>query len=266
MGLNIGLRLWLPQDRLVGVPWLVPAIEAATARRAAHRRPRQRREPRETGECAAFRSPSWSCSFCGALLATALLIYHLITGSEVTESPGPLLAAGALVWLGNNLSFALLYWLIDGGGPIARARRAGPGRLRVHAAAEPRARAARLEAGLPRLPAPRLHERDGVQPHRCDAADPPCQVHDARAVDGRARALRPDRRASRQRVHLTPAKSCLKPQLPRSHGCADHPDERPVSAASIRSSRPLICRNCSAVGVSAPDASARRVSVTRTCS
>jgi hypothetical protein len=27
-----------------------------------------------------------------------------------------------MVWLGNNLSFALLYWLIDSGGPIARFR------------------------------------------------------------------------------------------------------------------------------------------------
>ena len=27
-----------------------------------------------------------------------------------------------LVWLGNNLAFALLYWLIDGGGPIARSQ------------------------------------------------------------------------------------------------------------------------------------------------
>ena len=27
-----------------------------------------------------------------------------------------------MVWLGNNLSFALLYWLMDSGGPIARVR------------------------------------------------------------------------------------------------------------------------------------------------
>ena len=34
--------------------------------------------------------------------------------------PGQLLATGAVVWLGNNISFALLYWLMDSGGPIAR--------------------------------------------------------------------------------------------------------------------------------------------------
>ena len=32
-----------------------------------------------------------------------------------------------VVWLGNNLSFGLLYWLMDAGGPLARAQgRAGP--------------------------------------------------------------------------------------------------------------------------------------------
>jgi hypothetical protein len=53
-----------------------------------------------------------------------LLVYDLIKGSGVTNSPAELLASGALVWLGNNLSFALLYWLIDSGGPVARARHA----------------------------------------------------------------------------------------------------------------------------------------------
>ena len=40
----------------------------------------------------------------------------------VTNSPSRLLASGALVWLGNNIAFALLYWLVDGGGPVARTR------------------------------------------------------------------------------------------------------------------------------------------------
>jgi hypothetical protein len=37
-----------------------------------------------------------------------------------------LTAIGFIVWIGNNLSFALLYWLIDGGGPIARMRQVVP--------------------------------------------------------------------------------------------------------------------------------------------
>ena len=47
-----------------------------------------------------------------ALWATALLIYDLIKGIGVTNSPSELLAEGGLVWLGNNVAFALLYWLM----------------------------------------------------------------------------------------------------------------------------------------------------------
>src|SRR4029453_7412392 len=61
-----------------------------------------------------------------ALWATVVLIYDLINGTGVRTSPSELLASGGLVWLGNNLSFALLYWLIDSGGPIARSRQETP--------------------------------------------------------------------------------------------------------------------------------------------
>ena len=36
------------------------------------------------------------------------------------------LVRGALVWLGNNVVFALVYWLFDGGGAYARARHTRP--------------------------------------------------------------------------------------------------------------------------------------------
>jgi hypothetical protein len=63
---------------------------------------------------------------CAALWATALLIYDLVEGSGVTQSARRLLATGAVIWVGNNIAFALLYWLIDGGGPVARSRLAVP--------------------------------------------------------------------------------------------------------------------------------------------
>ncbi len=44
----------------------------------------------------------------------------------VAQSPSTLLADGAFVWVGNNLAFALLFWLMDGGGPIARLRQPVP--------------------------------------------------------------------------------------------------------------------------------------------
>ena len=61
-----------------------------------------------------------------ALWSTGLLVYDLINGAGVTQHASELLASGGLVWLGNNLAFALLYWLMDSGGPIARARKPFP--------------------------------------------------------------------------------------------------------------------------------------------
>jgi uncharacterized membrane protein len=56
-----------------------------------------------------------------ALASTVLLIIDLLSGSPVTAEAGPLLVAGAKVWLTNNIAFALLYWEFDDGGPVKRA-------------------------------------------------------------------------------------------------------------------------------------------------
>ena len=58
-----------------------------------------------------------------ALWATALLTAGLIEGNQATNSAGELLQVGGIVWLSNNIAFALLYWELDGGGAAARAHR-----------------------------------------------------------------------------------------------------------------------------------------------
>jgi len=119
MALNIAVRVWLPHEGAVRVRWLIPAIEGVLlivllfgpASAGRHR--------------AALRAVSVTLVVVlvlAALWATALLIYDLIKGIGVTNSPSELLASGALVWLGNNVAFAMLYWLMDAGGPIARSR------------------------------------------------------------------------------------------------------------------------------------------------
>jgi uncharacterized membrane protein len=55
------------------------------------------------------------------LTVTVLLLVALIQGSAVTQNAQNVLVAGAKVWLGNNVAFALLYWQFDCGGPAARA-------------------------------------------------------------------------------------------------------------------------------------------------
>ena len=119
MILNIGMRIWLPREPIIAAPWLLPALEASLLGVLVFGDPaalaRQRRWLHPTAVTLATLMVS------AALWATVRLIVDLIEGSAVTNDPARLLATGALVWLGNNLSFALLYWLIDSGGPTMRA-------------------------------------------------------------------------------------------------------------------------------------------------
>jgi uncharacterized membrane protein len=124
IGLNISLRIWLPEQRAISVPWLLPVVEGVLLGVLLATDPvglaRRHRRLRRVAMALVILLVT------GALWATVMLIADIIRGSSVTSSPGPLLASGGLVWLGNNLSFALLYWLLDSGGPIARARQPAP--------------------------------------------------------------------------------------------------------------------------------------------
>jgi uncharacterized membrane protein len=124
LGLNIGLRVWLPDDSAIRVPWVLPTVEAvlllvllAADPQSVARHARWLRRVAVTLVVLLVVAALW---------ATGLLVYDLIKGVGVTQSPSELLATGALVWLGNNLAFALLYWLIDSGGPTARSRHGTP--------------------------------------------------------------------------------------------------------------------------------------------
>jgi hypothetical protein len=120
MGFTIAIRLWLPGESPIRLPWLVPALEAALLVALVAGNPA--RLSRRTPWVRRVAVSIVLVLVAGALWATALLVYDLIKGTGVSQSATKLLASGALVWLGNNLSFALLYWLMDSGGPIARAR------------------------------------------------------------------------------------------------------------------------------------------------
>ena len=173
IGLNVGLRLWLRQDRLSNLSWVVPAIELLLLAALLGADPGRVASRARRAKVHRFLIALVVLLVVGALLATALLIYHLITGAKVTQSPGPLLAAGALVWLGNNLAFAMLYWLMDSGGPLMRARQSRPIDFAFTQQLSPelappgwRGRSSSTICTTP----PRLYERNGVQPNRCVAA------------------------------------------------------------------------------------------------
>ena len=124
LALNIAVRVWLYDDALVRVPWLLPAIEVvlivvllAADPRSLARHAQWLRRVALTLVVLLVLAALWS---------TAVLVYDLVEGTGVTNSPRELLATGALVWLGNNLAFAFLYWMIDSGGPVARLQRPAP--------------------------------------------------------------------------------------------------------------------------------------------
>jgi hypothetical protein len=123
MALNIALRVWLPGESVVDVPWLVPSIEAVLLVVLFTSNPGSAAERRRLRRLALVLV---GMLVAAALWATTRLITELIEGTGVSDSPDELLASGAVVWLGNNLAFALLYWLMDGGGSIARSRQEVP--------------------------------------------------------------------------------------------------------------------------------------------
>jgi len=118
IGFTIAARLWLPGQSAVHAPWLVPSLEAALLMALVVGDPA--RLARHTHWARRIAVAIVLLLVASALWATALLIYDLITAQGVSQSPSKLLASGALVWFGNNLSFGMLYWLMDSGGPIAR--------------------------------------------------------------------------------------------------------------------------------------------------
>jgi uncharacterized membrane protein len=56
----------------------------------------------------------------GALAATTRLVSELVAGAPRLQSADIPLRTGGLVWLDTILTFALLYWELDGGGPATR--------------------------------------------------------------------------------------------------------------------------------------------------
>jgi len=113
------LTILLPDSIRLGPVWLLPAIEGLLLVAVIAADP-----GKITGRSRELRALSIvlvAVLVVGALWSTVVLIDHLIVGGSETESAGELLQAGAVVWISNNIAFALLYWELDSGGAAARA-------------------------------------------------------------------------------------------------------------------------------------------------
>jgi hypothetical protein len=109
----------LPDSLLIGPRLLIPALEAALLVTVVVTNPRRLTKETRFSRYA-------SLGLAGLVLVTNLvaegfLVHHLVTASK--SSGATLLIAALQVWLTNVIAFGLLYWELDRGGPVARARR-----------------------------------------------------------------------------------------------------------------------------------------------
>jgi hypothetical protein len=123
IALNIAARIYIPNESVAHVPWLVPAIEVLLLVVLLTSNPTGAADRRRLHRIALA---VVALLVVAALWATVILIHDLIEGVGVSQNPSELLASGAEVWLGNIFAFSMLYWLMDGGGPIARTRHPDP--------------------------------------------------------------------------------------------------------------------------------------------
>ena len=115
----IVLTILLPHDLVTHPRWGVPFIEGILLVAVIIADPGKI-------DLVAPRVRALSITLIALLVATTLwcttqLIVELIRGGAETQSAGALLAAGGIVWISNCLSFGLLYWELDSGGPAVRA-------------------------------------------------------------------------------------------------------------------------------------------------
>jgi uncharacterized membrane protein len=118
----MSLPFLLPQRFSLGPRWIVPILEGLllSALIAA--------DPGEIDRRSTFiRGLSIGLVLvlvAGATFVTIRLVVDLIRGGPETNSPGQLLRVGALTWIYVVITFAFLFWELDGEGPEARARSA----------------------------------------------------------------------------------------------------------------------------------------------
>lgn len=111
-----GLYALLPESLLLGPRLLIPLLEAALLVAVLVVRPR-----RLTAETRWSRKLSTSLAVVIAvtnIAALGLLVAQLVKNKDATG--GTLLLAALQVWATNVIAFALIFWELDRGGPVAR--------------------------------------------------------------------------------------------------------------------------------------------------
>ncbi|MGA2013374.1 MAG: hypothetical protein ABSH51_22940 [Solirubrobacteraceae bacterium] len=114
-----GLDVSLPEKLTIGPTWLLPSLEgiAMLALLVASPHPRLRHSPlRRHLALAIIGLVSAANSF-----ALVLLCHYLLRGGGGSTDGRALIGSGIVLWVTNVLLFAVWYWQLDCGGPVARA-------------------------------------------------------------------------------------------------------------------------------------------------
>jgi uncharacterized membrane protein len=121
LALTIVFDLALPHRKTVGAFWVMPVIGGALLIVLLAADPVSiKRHARWLRRVAIVLLAMLVAA--GVYLTTTLAV-ELIEGENLASSGKELLASGALIWLANNVIFALVYWQFDGGGALARLQR-----------------------------------------------------------------------------------------------------------------------------------------------
>ena len=111
-------QLTLPDDVVLGTPWLLPSLEVVLlAVLVVVRGPLQDESPHRRRASLVLTG----VVSVGNASSVTLLVVGLLAGRD-GDDPATLLASGATIWATNVIAFALWYWQFDRGGPAARAR------------------------------------------------------------------------------------------------------------------------------------------------
>lgn len=105
----------LPESLLVGPRYVIPGLEILLLIALIATNPR--RMTRET-RWSRLASIALACLIIVTNLVALGLLVHALTDPDTPG--GPLLIAAMQVWLTNVIGFALLFWEMDRGGPVAR--------------------------------------------------------------------------------------------------------------------------------------------------
>jgi hypothetical protein len=113
----IAIQWWLPDRLTFGPRWLLPAVELAIAVVLIAANPVRMR--RAVPALRFLGLGLIAVVGIGTAWSVIMLVRDIVTGYDV-GSAGQLLGAGSGIYVMNVLTFAVLFWEMDRGGPIAR--------------------------------------------------------------------------------------------------------------------------------------------------